>query len=72
MTRNKAYNIRLLCKYRGIELDSLEAQEFEDWSVLQLLNAIREARLNPQGPKVADDGDDDEDESLISRAGSRY
>jgi hypothetical protein len=71
MTRNKAYNIRLLCKYRGIDVDSLEAQEFKDWSILQLLNAIKEAKENPPSQNNPPEEEED-DESLMQRKGSRY
>ena len=79
MTKNKAYNIKMLCRYKGIPEDSLEAQEFKDWSVLQLLNAIQEAReLSKQPPPAKEQTEiqpvvvEEEDDSLLGRVGSVY
>lgn len=44
MTNNKAYNVSILCRLKGVSRDSGEAGEFEKWTVLKLLNAIKEAR----------------------------
>lgn len=44
MTSNKAYNVSILCKLKRIPRDSEEAREFESWTVLKLLNAIKEIR----------------------------
>ena len=44
MTTNKAYNISILCRLRRIAVDSEEAVEFGSWTVLKLLNAIKESR----------------------------
>ena len=41
MTRNKAYNVRLLCDLKGIPIESEETKTFYKLSVLDLLNAIR-------------------------------
>ena len=44
MTSNKAYNISILCRLKRISVDSEEAREFEKWTILKLLNAIKEIR----------------------------
>ena len=44
MTSNKAYNISILCQLRGIPRDSEEARVFESWTILKLLNAIKEIK----------------------------
>lgn len=44
MTNNKAYNVSILCRLKRISKDSDEAREFEKWTVLKLLNAIKETR----------------------------
>jgi hypothetical protein len=44
MTSNKSYNISILCRLKRIPRDSDEAREFESWTVLKLLNAIKEIR----------------------------
>ena len=50
---NKAFNISTLCNLRGISTDSDEAEAMKEWTVLQLLNAIkaeRDARKPPPPP----------------------
>ena len=44
MTNNKAYNISVLCRLKRIPTDSDEADEMKKWTVLKLLNAIKEIR----------------------------
>ena len=44
MTSNKAYNISILCRLRRIAIDSEEAIELKTWTILKLLNAIKETR----------------------------
>lgn len=44
MTNSKAYNIKILCELKGIDPASEEAKSFSSWKVLDLLNAIRDAR----------------------------
>lgn len=44
MTSNKAYNISILCRLKRIPVDSDEAKEFQSWTVLRLLNAIKDMR----------------------------
>jgi hypothetical protein len=44
MTSNKAYNISILCRLQRISRDSEGAIEYEKWTVLKLLNAIKEIR----------------------------
>jgi hypothetical protein len=44
MTTNKTYNISILCRLRRILVDSDEAQEFQSWTILKLLNAIKQIR----------------------------
>lgn len=44
MTNSKAYNIKILCELKGIEPDSEEAKTFCNWKVIDLLNAIKDAR----------------------------
>ena len=44
MTSNKAYNIATLCQLKGIPVDSEEAKAFESWTILKLLNAIKELK----------------------------
>jgi hypothetical protein len=67
MTKNKAYNIMTLCKLKGIDPESGEAKEMENWSVLQLLNAIQEARTSK-----ADDPEEQFDPSLTRRIGCEH
>jgi len=73
MTNNKKYQVNVLCGLRNIDVESEEAQEFYKWSVLDLLNAIREAREEKKpksNPSV--DCEEEEDLSFVSRAGCRY
>ena len=66
MTKNKSYNITLLCNLRGIDKDSEEAEHMKTWSVLQLLTAIDEERKRVNNtPPV-------EDDSFTKRAGCEY
>ena len=67
---NKAFNINTLCELRGIDNTSEEALAMKDWTVLKLLNAIKEERdaRKPQPePK-----EEEEDISLSSRVGCTY
>ena len=48
MTNSKAYNIKILCELKGIDPDSEEAKSFSSWKVLDLLNAIRDARTQEE------------------------
>lgn len=65
MTSSKSHQVRILCGLRKIDLDSEEAQEFYNWSVLELLNAIKKER-EPKEIQVV------EDLSFAARAGCRY
>lgn len=48
MTNSKAYNIKILCELKGIDPDSDEAKSYSSWKVLDLLNAIRDARVREE------------------------
>jgi|TARA_R110000803_G_scaffold107644_1_gene175794 hypothetical protein len=67
MTNNKAYNIMTLCKLRGIDRDSEEAEDMKNWTVLQLLNAIQEARNSS-----TEDPEEEIDISLTRRIGCEH
>lgn len=67
MTKNKAYNIMTLCKLRGIDPESDEAKDMENWSVLQLLNAIQEVRTSK-----TEEPEDEFDPSLTRRIGCEH
>jgi hypothetical protein len=67
MTKNKAYNIMTLCKLKGINPESDEAKDMENWSVLQLLNAIQEVRTS-----TTDDPEEEFDPSLTRRIGCEH
>lgn len=78
---NKAFNITTLCNLRGISTDSEEAEAMKEWTVLQLLNAIkaeRDARKPPPPPEVPEDPQDPEDPevpedlSISRRVGCQY
>jgi hypothetical protein len=71
MTNNKNYQVKILCGLRNIDVESEEAQQFYKWSILDLLNAIREAREEKK-PKVVCEQEEEEDLSFVSRAGCRY
>lgn len=68
MTNNKAYNIMTLCKLRGIDKDSEEAEAMKEWTVLQLLNAIQESRNS----KTKESEEDEFDISLTRRIGCEH
>ena len=64
---NKAFNINTLCELRGIDRASEEALAMKEWTVLQLLNAIKEERDARKNKE-----EEDEDISLSSRVGCTY
>ena len=57
-----------LCKLRGIDKDSEEAEAMKEWTVLQLLNAIQEARNS----KTKESEEDEFDISLTRRIGCEH
>jgi hypothetical protein len=69
MTKNKALNVDTLCKLRNIDPMSDEAQEFYTWSVLQLLNAIKEERDNK---KQEQEQEPEPDTSLSRMVGCQH
>ena len=69
MTKNKALNVDTLCKLRNIDPNSEEAQEYYTWSVLQLLNAIKEERDNK---KAAPEPEPEPDTSLSRMVGCEH
>lgn len=70
MTGSKNHQVRILCGLKGIDLDSDEAQEFYNWSVLDLLNAIKAEREASKPKEVP--RDEEEDFSFAHRAGCRH
>lgn len=56
-----------LCKLRGIDPESDEAKDMENWSVLQLLNAIQEVRTSK-----TEEPEDEFDPSLTRRIGCEH
>jgi hypothetical protein len=72
MTSSKNHQVRILCGLKGIDLDSDEAQEFYNWSVLDLLNAIKAEREASKPKEVPRDEEEEEDFSFAHRAGCRH
>lgn len=70
---NKAFNINTLCELRGIDSNSEEAVAMKEWTVLQLLNAIKEERDNrKRKPEPEPEVVEEDDISLSSRVGCSY
>jgi len=64
---SKSYNINTLCNLRGISLDSDEANDMKNWTVLQLLNAIKAERDNRKAPPPPEPETEEDDDISISR-----
>jgi len=68
---SKAFNINTLCNLRGISPDSDEAEAMKEWTVLQLLNAIKVERDNRKVPPPPEP-EEEEDISISRRVGCEH
>lgn len=71
MTNTKSHQVRILCRLKGIDLESEEANEFYSKTVVELITEIK--RIRDGNPDSGDDVEvTEEDYSFSSRAGCRY
>jgi hypothetical protein len=68
MTQTKAYNLKIYCDLKNIEITSTEAQEFLSKKFYEQLTIIKDLRISVK--KVEDELEDDEEElgySILDR-----
>lgn len=72
MTNSKSHQVRILCGLKGIDMESEEAKEFYNKTVVELITEIKKLREGKAETESSESEEEEEDYSFASRAGCRY